>query len=173
METDCPLDPQQVRRGWESLERECEYWVPQADIIGRIPDDLRGTFLRNGPGVDEVYGKKLKHRKNDDRDSIAVFYRDSFTCAAIDGDGMVCTVTFIDGRVHFRSKFVSSCHRRKESQAKRFLYKGQMGTSPSGTVSQFSQLVLCLLRGKKPMLEFRNPSNTSVFYWGGKVLLYS
>jgi all-trans-8'-apo-beta-carotenal 15,15'-oxygenase len=150
METDRLFDERKVKRGWESLEREFEYWVPQADIIGRIPDDLRGTFLRNGPGVNEVYGKKLKH--------------------PIDGDGMVCAVTFVDGQVHFRSKFVSSSHRRKETQAKRFLYKGQMGTDPSGTVSQFCQLALSLLRGKMPTLEFRNPSNTSVFYWGGKIL---
>lgn len=63
-DSDRPLAVQQVRRGWESVEKESEYWVPQADIIGRIPADLRGTFLRNGPGVNEVYGTKLKHRKN-------------------------------------------------------------------------------------------------------------
>jgi all-trans-8'-apo-beta-carotenal 15,15'-oxygenase len=74
METDRLFDERKVKRGWESLEREFEYWVPQADIIGRIPDDLRGTFLRNGPGVNEVYGKKLKHRKDDFTDIIALFY---------------------------------------------------------------------------------------------------
>lgn len=58
-----PLDVQQLRRGWESLERESSYWVPQADIIGQIPRGLRGTFLRNGPGVNAVYGKRLKHRE--------------------------------------------------------------------------------------------------------------
>eukprot|EP00118_Oscarella_pearsei_P017512 m.174092 g.174092 ORF g.174092 m.174092 type:complete len:166 (+) comp39103_c0_seq2:37-534(+) len=53
-----------VHRGWESLEEEVEYWIPESDIIGRIPANLHGTFLRNGPGVDSIYGTKLKHRKN-------------------------------------------------------------------------------------------------------------
>ena len=51
------------KRGWESLNIEYCYWVPQADIEGRIPEELHGTFFRNGPGLSEVYGKKLKHRK--------------------------------------------------------------------------------------------------------------
>lgn len=83
---------------------------------------------------------------------------------------MVCAVTFVDGRVHFRSKFVSSFHRRQESQAKRMLYNGQMGTNAAGAGSQSLRLAMSLLKGQKPKLKFRNPSNTSVFYWGGKVM---
>ena len=51
------------KRGWETAKKEYSYWVPKADIEGRIPDELQGTFFRNGPGLNEVYGKKLKHRK--------------------------------------------------------------------------------------------------------------
>ena len=58
-----PLDLSQVARGWHSNNRECCYWVPQADVEGTIPVDLYGTFFRNGPGLLEVYGKKLQHRK--------------------------------------------------------------------------------------------------------------
>lgn len=58
-----PLDLSQVARGWHTAPKECDYWVPQADIEGEIPYALRGTFLRNGPGLLEIYGKKLVHRE--------------------------------------------------------------------------------------------------------------
>lgn len=56
-----PLDLSQVARGWHSTNRECCYWVPEADVEGTIPEELRGTLFRNGPGLLEVYGKKLQH----------------------------------------------------------------------------------------------------------------
>ena len=54
------MDLNAVSRGWES-QREFSYWVPDVDIEGSVPQDLVGTFIRNGPGIHEVYGKKLKH----------------------------------------------------------------------------------------------------------------
>ena len=57
-----PLDLKHVKCGWYE-SREYDYWVPEADIQGKIPTELYGTFFRNGPGLLEVYGKKLKHRK--------------------------------------------------------------------------------------------------------------
>ena len=59
-----PLDLSQVAKGWHSNNRECSYWVPEADVEGTIPAELRGTLFRNGPGLLEVYGKKLVHRKS-------------------------------------------------------------------------------------------------------------
>ena len=52
------------RRGWETLKKEYCYWIPEADIEGEIPTELHGTFFRNGPGLNDVYGKRLNHRKN-------------------------------------------------------------------------------------------------------------
>lgn len=57
-----PLDLEACSRGWESQKEYC-YWIPEADIEGKIPKDLCGTLFRNGPGVHEVYGKRLDHRK--------------------------------------------------------------------------------------------------------------
>ena len=57
-----PLDLEKCSRGWETQEEHC-YWIPKADIIGEVPKDLYGTLFRNGPGVNEVYGTRLKHRK--------------------------------------------------------------------------------------------------------------
>ena len=89
--------------------------------------------------------------------------------AAIDGDGMVCALTFKDGRVHFRSKFVSTKHRREESEKQNFIYMGQMGTRATGVLAETANTVWNLLQGKFPKIKFRNPSNTNSFYWGGKV----
>lgn len=49
-----------VKNGWKT-QQEFSYWVPDCDIEGKIPADLHGTFIRNGPGLNEVYGKKLNH----------------------------------------------------------------------------------------------------------------
>ena len=57
-----PLTNTQVYPGWET-GREHDYWIPAADIDGEIPQQLRGTLLRNGPGISEVYGNKLVQRK--------------------------------------------------------------------------------------------------------------
>ena len=78
---------------------------------------------------------------------------------------MLCAVTFEDGRVHFKSKFVNSEHRQEEAAKQKFLYHGQMGTKPSST-STFRYLINTL---KNTPMKFRNPSNTNSFYWGGKV----
>ncbi|ORY44294.1 carotenoid oxygenase [Rhizoclosmatium globosum] len=96
-------------RGWESMTREVEYWIPEADIEGQIPKDLNGTFFRNGPGLSDVYGTPLKH--------------------PIDGDGMICALQFSNGRVHFRSKFVDTWQHHQEQIHRAFLFRGQMGTS--------------------------------------------
>ncbi len=57
-----PLDLRQVARGSHNGREYC-YWVPEVDVEGTIPADLQGTLFRNGPGLLEVYGKKLVHRK--------------------------------------------------------------------------------------------------------------
>lgn len=57
-----PLDMAKVHLGWQT-GREQNYWIPPADIEGEIPRELRGTLLRNGPGISEVYGNKLVHRE--------------------------------------------------------------------------------------------------------------
>ena len=56
------MDYSKVANGWSSQE-ELSYWISESDVEGTIPLDLYGSFIRNGPGVNDVYGKKLKHRK--------------------------------------------------------------------------------------------------------------
>ena len=67
-----PVDYEKLKKGWYASPKEYDYWIPEADIEGTVPRDLRGTLLRNGPGLLEVYGKKLKHRKNANNTLISV-----------------------------------------------------------------------------------------------------
>ena len=87
-----------------------------------------------------------------------------FIYLAIDGDGMLCAVTFQNGQVHFQSKFVNSKHRQEEKAKQKLLYHGQMGTKP--TSSMLRSIMAAL---KRSSINYRNPSNTNSFYWGGKV----
>ena len=89
--------------------------------------------------------------------------------AAIDGDGMIVGLSFVAGRVHLRTRFVASQHRLHESKEKKYLYRGQMGTHPNGIIKDTASLLKSLLAIRWPKLRYRNPSNTNVFYWGGKV----
>ena len=146
-----------IGKGWKSQREEFSYFINSADIEGEIPAELVGTVLRNGPGIDEVYGTKLKHH--------------------IDGDGLICALTFLpdkDGsgkkKVHFRSRFVRSQHHIEEEHERRFLYRGQMGTQMHSWVVDSWNTLKDTIAGRITPLNYRNPSNTNVVYWGGKVL---
>ncbi|ORX89145.1 carotenoid oxygenase [Basidiobolus meristosporus CBS 931.73] len=150
---------QEVNRGWQKQAREeVSYWIPEADISGTLPVGLYGTFFRNGPGNDEIGGVKLKH--------------------PIDGDGLVCALTFTGaGEVHFKSRFVQTEHRLVEQKLSKLQYRGGMGTNPQGVVQNTWNLTKYMITpsgGKnenlRRLMNYRNPSNTNVFYWEGKLL---
>ena len=89
--------------------------------------------------------------------------------AAIDGDGMVCKVSFIDGKVHFCSKFVKTKQHMDEMKKRKFIYAGQLGTRNHSRVRDTLGTTFGMITGNFPKLVFRNPSNTNACYWGGKV----
>ena len=82
---------------------------------------------------------------------------------------MVVALTFVGGRVHLRSRFVATKERREEQQKQQYLYRGQMGTHPNSPLKDTAILLKNLFTLKWPKLQYRNPSNTNVFFWGGKV----
>ncbi|CAO3566857.1 unnamed protein product [Mortierella alpina] len=145
---------EQAAAGWRTQAREqVTYWVPEVDIKGTLPKDLVGTFFRNGPGNDSVGSTKLTH--------------------PIDGDGLVVALSFPgDGHVHFNSRFVQSRHRVEEQAAKKMIYRGQMGTDPNSLKANLAALIKAKVGWEKSstVLTFRNPSNTNVYMWEGKVL---
>jgi all-trans-8'-apo-beta-carotenal 15,15'-oxygenase len=103
----------QVAKGWRNVDDQAVnqnqiYEFSNKEIQGKIPLELRGTFLRNGPGFNVVYGTQLKH--------------------PIDGDGLIVALSFRDGRVFYHSKFVETKNHVEEKKAGKMLYDGNMGT---------------------------------------------
>ncbi len=93
----------------EPQHAEHNYRVEQVD--GVIPDQLRGTLYRNGPGRWEDHtGRPLRH--------------------LFDGDGMLSAFRIDDDGVQFRNRYVHTRH---------FLGKGgtrHLGTAAAGGVSR-------------------------------------
>lgn len=123
--------------GYESLIQEYDYWID--DIEGEIPPELAGTLFRNGAGLLDINGERLHH--------------------PFDGDGMISRITFINGRAHFRNRFVQTPGYLAEQKAGKILYRGVFGTQKSGgwlaNIFDF---------------KLKNIANTNVIYWGKKLL---
>ena len=88
--------------GWRSVEADrlrCE-----ARIEGRLPEELQGTFYRNGPAVHERFGLRYRHW--------------------FDGDGMVQAFRF-DGRgVSHHARVLATPKLARETSAERRLFSG-------------------------------------------------
>jgi all-trans-8'-apo-beta-carotenal 15,15'-oxygenase len=123
--------------GFEAQREELSYWID--DIEGTIPSELQGTYFRNGPGQLDVNGQTFHH--------------------FIDGDGMVTSVAFKDGRAYFRNRFVRTEGFLAEQKAGRILYRSPFGTQKPGgwTANMFD-------------FSFKNTANSNVVYWGDKLL---
>ena len=78
-------------------------------IAGRIPDDLSGAYMRNGPNP--------------------LFKPLSYTYP-LDGDGMVHAVYLDNGRARYRNRFVETRGLKAERRAGRALYGGVMAPMP-------------------------------------------
>jgi all-trans-8'-apo-beta-carotenal 15,15'-oxygenase len=86
--------------------------VPLEPSRGAIPDALRGSLYRNGPGRLERGGRWVHH--------------------PFDGDGMITALRFEQGRAVLSNRYVRTEGWQAEEQAGRFLYRGVFGTSKAG-----------------------------------------
>ena len=103
-------EPPTCHGGLENLDAEYDYFID--DIEGRVPADLTGTFVRNGPGRQRIGGRAYGHW--------------------FDGDGMLCAFTFANGRVHFRNRYVRTPKYVEETAAQKILYRGFGTQIPGG-----------------------------------------
>jgi carotenoid cleavage dioxygenase-like enzyme len=78
-------------------------------VAGRIPEDLSGVYMRNGPNP--------------------LFKPLSYTYP-LDGDGMIHAVYLNNGRARYRNRFVETRGLRAERRAGRALYGGVMQPVP-------------------------------------------
>ncbi|KAK9823367.1 hypothetical protein WJX72_002263 [[Myrmecia] bisecta] len=122
---------------FQSQPSEYSYWIDE--IEGTIPEGLRGTLFRNGPGNFERGKQKYHHM--------------------LDGDGYVCAFSFnFDGRVHFKSRYVRTRELINEERENRVLYRNTFGTQKAGGP----------LRNAFD-LQLKNPANTNVIVWGRRL----
>lgn len=111
-------EPPSHHGGLENLDTEYSYWIDQYD--GSIPDDLVGTFFRNGPGRQRIGEKKYGHW--------------------FDGDGMLCAFTFRDGKAHFKNAYVRTPKYISETQAQDIRYRGFGTQIPGGFIRNMGQM---------------------------------
>lgn len=77
-------------------------------VIGEIPSALRGTYLKNGPGLKEYYGQKFQHY--------------------FDGDALITKFQFTDEGVDFETRFIDTPERLEEKAQQRMLFD-EFGTA--------------------------------------------
>ncbi|HIG41557.1 MAG: carotenoid oxygenase family protein [bacterium] len=121
--------------GLENLDEEHDYWL--TDNEGDVPKDIRGTFFRNGPGRQKIGGKPYGHW--------------------FDGDGMLCAFSFVDGKVHFKNKYVRTPKYIEETKQQKVLYRGFGTQIPGGFFKNFLKMPA-------------NPANTNTIFHGGHLL---
>ena len=121
--------------GLANLDVEYDYALE--DIEGDIPTDLKGTFFRNGPGRQKIGEMPYGHW--------------------FDGDGMLCSFSFNEGKGHFRNRYVRTPKYIDETAAQQVLYRGFGTQIPGGLRKNFLKMPA-------------NPANTSTIYHGGHLL---
>ena len=125
------------KSGYESQPQEFAYWID--DVEGEIPAELSGTIFRNGPGLTDINGYRLRH--------------------PFDGDGMISSIAFDQGRAFYRNRFVRTAGYVAEQKSGKPEYRGVFGTQkPGGWLANAFDIRL------------KNIANTHVVYWGGKLL---
>ncbi|HEY9880363.1 MAG TPA: carotenoid oxygenase family protein [Leptolyngbyaceae cyanobacterium] len=125
------------RGGFRSQPQEFAYWIEE--IEGQIPTELEGTLFRNGPGLFDINGYPVKH--------------------PFDGDGLINSIAFRNGRAFFRSRYIQTEGYIAEQKAGKPVYRGVFGTQkPGGVLANAFDLKL------------KNIANTHVVYWGSKLL---
>ena len=107
-------------------------------VSGTVPARLRGRSYMNGPALFERPDFRYRHW--------------------LDGDGLLTSVRFRDGRAQVSSRFVASDKRREEAAAGRPLFRA-FGTSFAGDR---------LRRG----FSLQSPVNVSVYPWDGRLLAF-
>lgn len=88
--------------GYHSVETN--FTRTELTIEGKLPEDLTGMFVKNGPA---------KHERADMR------YRHLF-----EGDGMVQQFVLAEGKIHHQGRFVETPKYKQEQSAGKFLYSG-------------------------------------------------
>lgn len=128
-----------MRTGYSSFLEEHEYWIEDAWVEGQIPRELEGTYFRNGPGLQIDNEQQQRH--------------------TFDGDGMILSLAFKDGKAFFRNRFVRTKGFEEEQAAGKILYRNTFTKGAANGSRWFNPFDL----------KFKNIANTNVLHWAGKL----
>jgi carotenoid cleavage dioxygenase len=109
-------------------------------IAGRIPPDLRGAYMRNGPNP---------------------LYKPIAFTYPMDGDGMVHAVYFENGRARYRNRFVETAGLAAERRAGRAIY---------GSFTHPVPIDPGVLQPGDPQGPFKNGAFINILQHGGMLL---
>lgn len=98
--------------GFRTATDNLAYAIQPDEIRGRIPEDIHGIFLRNGPARNELGGKPFGHW--------------------FDGDGCVHTFRIENGSVNYRCSFVKTPKYVDETAAQAIKYRSFGHNAPGG-----------------------------------------
>ncbi len=108
-------DPYRI---FDSLLAEHDYVIDQVE--GRLPEGLRGTLYRNGPGRFEAGGQPFGH--------------------IFDGDGMLSMFAIDGERVHFRNRYVATNHYLGSAHSRGVPQRGIGTLRPGGVIANALRL---------------------------------
>lgn len=118
--------------GWQGTQSEV-LKANNLSVIGRIPKNLSGVLYRNGAAKNEVFSQRYQHW--------------------FDGDGMVQSFRFNQGKASHLGRLVGTQKYQKEKQAKQKLFDA-FGTKGSQQITSADQI---------------NPANISVMPVGDEL----
>lgn len=175
------------RRAWSNYESPiddpnlideetgcAEYEIDEID--GHVPDDIVGTLYRNGPGKFGRGNERVQH--------------------VLDADALVYSITFPKPKslsndndktspsarkFTFRSRFVETKAFMEEREADKFLFRSTFGTGPTALFDDRPKnglnsdpiepsVLSKVFGGAFLALNVKNPANTQVIAFGGKLL---
>ncbi|MEB3189139.1 MAG: carotenoid oxygenase family protein [Snowella sp.] len=137
-----PPQPKAWSKNIAQIAQEFEL-TPLSLLSGHIPEGIRGTLYRNGPGRLERGGQKVGHW--------------------FDGDGAILAVHFQEGQAQAVYRYVQTQGYRAETKANRFLYANYGMTDPQG-IWHYWQTIF------KRQNILKNAANTSVLALPNKLL---
>jgi len=100
-------------KGFSSQNNEYSYEIKNSS--GKIPDWLKGTLYRNGPAKNDINGNYFPHW--------------------FDGDGMISSFRFQDGKVFYKNKFIKTQSYLNEQKSNKILTRGFGKMRPGGVLS--------------------------------------
>jgi carotenoid cleavage dioxygenase len=129
-----------LQGNYAPVDEERDFDENELRIEGKVPVDLLGAFMRDGPNC---------------------AFQPNHYVYPLDGDGMVHAVYFRDGQVHYRNRWVQTSHLMTERKFGRTLY---------GSVGKLMEVPQEVIEAGGEANPIRNTANTNVIYHGGKLL---